>query len=214
MYAAKKDSAIQRAVLFIIKQIKENRTRFFTIIGFSIGLVFMGIFIFSRIQSLNVTASERLSFAYYYLSAGDVPQAVTYLDEIISGFPNTPSSYQARMIRADVYVEEGAYDEALNLLTEAYLKGKPQEFRPLAAARIINLYDRKGDYQLAVMNANEFINKYKDHYFSKDIYINLARYYLVLDSLDDAKRVLSEILVTFPGSNEAAAAEEMLETIE
>ena len=136
------------------------------------------------------------------------------MDEIINNFSNTPAAYQARLAKADIYVEEDKYDEAQAILSEVISKGKPQEMKPLALSRTVSLYDKKGDYQTAVMYANEFIGSYKEHFLIKDIYLNLARYYIALESSEDAKRVLNDILVTFPGSREAAIAEKMIENIQ
>lgn len=214
MYAAgKRGSALRKAGDFIVKEIRENKSRLLMTVVVTAAFVLLGIFIFQRIQTLGVTASERLSYAYYYLGGGDVTKAVSYLDDAINNFSNTPASFQARLVRADIYLEEDDYDNALPLLSETVSKGKPQEIRPLALARIVNLYDRKGDYQTAAMYSNEFIGKYKAHYLIKDIYLNLARYYATLESSDDAKRVLNDILVTFPGTGEASAAEKMLDNI-
>lgn len=212
--ARKKKSKIRDFVDFIGKEFKENRTRFFTIIGFTVGFIIFGVFFFARIQTLEFNASDRLTTAYMYISAGETQQAVNFLNDTINLYPKTPSAYQARLVKADLLIEHKEYDLALPLLKETYEKAKPETFKPLALVRIIYLYDCQKDYDNAIMYANEFINKYSTHFYIKDIYMNLAHYYISKDSPEDAKRVYNEIITMFPETAQAEYAAKVLEEIE
>jgi len=205
-----KESKAEKLGNFIVKQIKENRTRFFTVIGFSVGILFFAIFVYTRWQSLDYSASDRLSAAYASLSTGNKAQAVQYLNDTISRFPNTPAAYQARLTAGDILTEDAKYDEALLLFKTAYEKGRPAALKPLALFRIIYLYGSKKDYDNAVLYSNEFIKKFGGNYLIKDVYMNLAKFYAIKNSPEDAKRVYNEILINFPATNEAAKADEIL----
>ena len=205
-----KESKAEKLGNFIVKQIKENRTRFFTVIGFTVGILFLAVFVYTRWQSLDYSASDRLSAAFALLGMGDRAQAVQYLNDTISRFPNTAAAYQARLTAGDILTEEAKYDEALPLFQRTYEKGNPPSFKPLALFRIIYLYGSKKDYDNAIFYSNEFIKKFSSNYLIKDVYMNLAQFYAFKNLPEESRRVYREILINFPATNEAAKADEIL----
>jgi tetratricopeptide (TPR) repeat protein len=198
---------------FLIKLIKENRTGFFTAIGFVLGAIALSIFVFMRLQTLNETSSDRLVAAYMSIMAGKKQDAVVHLNNAIAYSGNTPAAYQARLVKADMLVENNEYEQAFVLLREVAEKGNPELIRPLALSRIIYAYDQQKDYANAIIYSNEFINKYGDDFLVKDIYKALARYYTLSGSSEDAKRVYNEILIKFPATAEAEYAAKVLQEI-
>ena len=210
--ASQKVSMLGRFADFLVKQIRENRTRFFTILGFTAGFIILGGFILVRLQTLNESASDRLAAAYMSLMHNNNRQeAVSHLNYAIVYSGNTPAAYQARLLKADLLMDEKNYDGALTLLRETEQKGKPELIRPLAMSRIIYAYDQKKDYQNAVLASNEFITKYQDNFLIRNVYLNLAGYYSLMNSHEDEKRVYNEILAKFPATKEADRAEKVLQ---
>ncbi|MDR2427309.1 MAG: tetratricopeptide repeat protein [Endomicrobium sp.] len=206
-----KMSKADRFVNFLAKQIKENRTRFFTVIGFTLGVIMLSGFVFIRLQTLKESSSDRLAAAYMYLRSGNQQQAAAHLNNAIIYSGNTPAAYQARLVKADMMIENKDYTNALLLLKETEEKGVPELIKPLALSRIIYLYDQQKDYSNAILYSNEFINKYSDSFLIKDVYIGLARYYLLTNSQEDAKNVYNEILIKFPATREAEYAAAFLQ---
>ncbi|MCL2390311.1 MAG: tetratricopeptide repeat protein [Endomicrobia bacterium] len=204
------NTKLEKFADYIVNQIKNNRTRFFTIIGFTLGFLILGIFIYSRMSSFAISASDKLSMAYMYFNYGDSQKGAQLLEETISTFPKTSAAYQARLFKADMLIDKQQYDEALSLLLEVSKNAKPEALRPFALSRIIYLYDAQKDYHNAILYSNEFINNYKTNFLIKNMYLNLAQYYLSVGSVDDASRVYTDILVTFPATDEAAIAEKAL----
>jgi tetratricopeptide (TPR) repeat protein len=145
-----------------------------------------------------------------FFASGDRDKALSYLNDTISLFPKTPAAYQARLVAGDYFTDAGKYDDALPYLLISYEKAKPENLRPLALFRIIYLYDHKKDYEKAIFYSNEFISKFGGNYLVKDVYMNLAQFYILSGSREDAKRVYNDVLVNFPATNEAAKAEEIL----
>lgn len=195
---------------FITNQITKNRTRFFTIVGFTLGLIILGIFIYVRLDTLNESSSDRLSAAYMALMHGNKQDAMSHLNHAIVYSGNTPAAYQARLVKADMLMDEKNYAAALTLLKETQQQGKPELIKPLAMSRIVFAYDQQKDYQNAILSANEFITKYPDSFLIKDMYLSLARYYKLTNAGEDAKRVYNEILAKFPATIEAEQAEKEL----
>lgn len=210
MRASRKSKA-NKIADFFIKQIKENRTRFFTAAGFTIGFILLGGFILLRFQTVKETSSDRLAAAYMSLMDKNEQEATAHLNSAIVYARNTPASYQARLVKADMMADKKEYGQALELLKETEEKGNPELIKPLALARIIYIYDQQNDYDNAILYANEFINKYYDSFLIKDIYSGLARFYLITEAVEDAKRVYNEILAKFPATAEAEKAEKALQ---
>ena len=216
MYGAssQKMSKLNKFANFLIKQIKENRTRFFTVLGFAVGFIILGVFILVRLQTLNESASDRLAAAYMSLMYGSKQEAVNHINYAIIYSGKTPASYQARLLKADMLMEEKNYAAALPLLKETEEKGKPELIQPLAMSRIIYAYDQQSDYQNAILFSNEFIEKYSDNFLIRNVYLNLARYYDLAGAPEEVKRVYNEILAKYPATNEAEHAAKALQGLD
>jgi TolA-binding protein len=132
------------------------------------------------------------------------------LNEVIVKYPKTSCAYQAKLLKADIFTELQSYDEALNILKEIESKAKPEIIRPLAASRIIYVYDVKKDYFNAITASKGFISRYPNHFLVKDIYLNLAEYYLITGSKDEAIKIFNEVLINFPATQEAERAQRRL----
>jgi predicted negative regulator of RcsB-dependent stress response len=172
------------------------------------------VFIYcSRVHKINDLSAICLAKAYSAFTNGDQQTGIVILDEVIAKYPKTPSAYQASLSRADIFTELQSYDKALNMLTETETKAKPEIIRPLALARIIYVYDSKKDYFNAITASKEFIAKYPNHFLVRDIYLNLAEYYLATGSKDEAIKTFNEVLINFPATQEAEKAQKSLNKI-
>ncbi|MDR1926496.1 MAG: hypothetical protein LBQ13_02280 [Endomicrobium sp.] len=199
---------------FFLEQDKFNRIKkFIVILGF-LSVVCIGCFICClKYRKINEASSEKLTEACIACNKGNWQKGITILDETIIKFRKTPAAYQARLIKADIFTELRAYNDALQILSEIISNGKPDVIKPLASARIIYIYDLKKDYFNAILASKEFIDKYSDHFLVKDIYFNLAEYYLLSGSKDQAMKIFNEVLLNFPATEEAEKAKDRLNSI-
>ncbi len=195
-----------------VKQIKGNKTKFFAAAAFALVIIFIGIFIL-RLHAVEEASSAKLATAYTSFMHGEKKSGTALIDETIAKFPKTSAAYHARLIKADFLVEIHEYDEALKILTETVNNGKSDAIKSLAYARIIYIYDSKKDYSNAALVSKEFIAKYPDHFLTKDIYLNLAEYYLLSGSKDEAVKVFNEVSVNFPATRAAESARNRLNRI-
>jgi TolA-binding protein len=195
-----------------VKQIKGNKAKFFAAAAFTLTIIFIGIFIL-RLHAGEEASSAKLSAAYAFFMHGDEKSGTALIDETIAKFPKTSAAYHARLIKADFLVETHEYDEALKILTETVNNGKSDAIKSLAHARIICVYDSKKDYSNAALVSKEFIAKYPDHFLIKDIYLNLAEYYLLSGSKDEAVKIFNEVSVDFPATWAANSARNRLKWI-
>jgi predicted negative regulator of RcsB-dependent stress response len=184
-----------------------------SIIALVLFVVVAGFIYCSRMHKIDDLASIGLAKAYAAFASANQQAGIAILDEVIAKYPKASATYQARLSRADVFTEVKAYDEALNILKETQNKAKPEALKPLAAARIIHVYDSKKDVFNAITASKEFIDKYPDHFLIRDIYLNLAEYYLASGSKEDALKIFNEILISFPATQEAEKAQKRINDI-
>lgn len=204
---------IIRQLLNLFKKLKERRIKFFTIISIAIAAIGTFIFIICFKCHQNNASFTMLASAYTAFFQGDQKKGVEILDETISKYVKMPVAYQARLLRADIFTELGAYEEALNILHCTIKHGKPAAIKPLAQIRVIYVFDTKKDYVGAIAASKEFISKYADHYLVRDVYLNLAEYYMLYDSKSEAIKVFNEVLINFPTTLEAQKAQNRLNKI-
>jgi outer membrane protein assembly factor BamD (BamD/ComL family) len=188
-----------------VRQIKKNKIKFFAGAVFALAVIFVGIFIL-RLHTTEKESSAKLAAVYASFMHGDKESGIALIDEMIGKFPKTSAAYHARLIKADFLAEIHEYDEALKILTETVNNGKTDAIKPLAHARIIYIYDSKKDYFNAALISKEFIAKYPNHFLATDIYLNLAEYYLLSGSKDEAVKVLNEVSINFPATQAAKKA--------
>jgi predicted negative regulator of RcsB-dependent stress response len=194
------------------RQIKKNKIKFFAVAVFTLTIIFIGIFVL-RLHTAEETSSAKLAAVYASFIHGDKKSGIDLIDETISKFPKTSAAYHARLIKADFLAEIHEYDEALKILTETANNGKSDAIKPLACARIIHIYDSKKDYFNAALVSKEFIDKYPNHFLTTDIYLNLAEYYLLSGSKDEAVKVFNEVSINFPATQAAEKARNSLNQI-
>ncbi|GMO66721.1 MAG: hypothetical protein Nk1A_4380 [Endomicrobiia bacterium] len=208
--------AYKKSIIEIISRVMlnlGNKVRIFIVVALTIGLIFVGVFTYFKSNENSKISSNKLSEACTSFACGDIRNGFTIIDETIARFPKTPAAYQARLIKADILIEMHKYEEALKILEETLNNGKPKTIKPLASSRIIYIYDSKKDYSKAIFVSNEFIKKYPDHFLVKDIYLNLAEYYFLSGSQNNAVRVFNEVVVKFSNTQEAKKARNRLNDI-
>ncbi|MDR3306111.1 MAG: tetratricopeptide repeat protein [Endomicrobium sp.] len=183
------------------------------IIAVGLLVVALALIYCSRVHKIDNLSSLGLAKAYSAFASGYQQAGIALLDEVIAKYPKTSAAYQAKLSRADIFAELQSYDEALNILKETESKAKPEAIRALALSRIIYVYDSKKDYFNAIMASKEFIDKYPDHFLIRDIYLNLAEYYLAAGSKDEAVKTFNEALISFPATQEAEKAQKRINDI-
>ncbi|MDR1663013.1 MAG: tetratricopeptide repeat protein [Endomicrobium sp.] len=194
--------------------IARSAIKVLAIIIFVVLLVIVVIFIYClKVYKINNSSSLDLAKAYSAFANRNQQLGIAMLDEVIAKYPKTPAAYQAKLFRADMLMELQFYDEALNILKETESKAKPETIKPLALVRIIYIYDSKKDYFNAITVSKKFIDKYPDHFLIRDIYLNLAEYYLGAGFKDEAVKTFNEVLISFPATQEAEKAQKRINEI-
>jgi tetratricopeptide (TPR) repeat protein len=207
--------------LFTIKVLKlefivrKSKVVFLIIVAgiFVLGVALMGLLVCYRLKVIEEISSEKLSEVYVFFAKNDIKKGIEAIEGLITQFPKTSAAYQARLVRAHILTRLRDYDEALRILTCTENSGIPYSVRPLASIGIIYAYDSKGDYLNAILASKNFINKYPSHFFIRDIYLNLAEYYVLSGLKNDAIRVFRKILNTFPATLESGRVRDRLNQV-
>jgi tetratricopeptide (TPR) repeat protein len=195
--------------------VKKNKVVFLiAVVGiFALGVILLGLFVCHRFKMIEGISSEKLSVAYAFFAKNDEKKGIEVIDELITQFPKTSAAHQARLVKAYILTRLRDYDEALRILVCTESSGIPRSVRPLASTGIIYVYDFKKDYFSAIVASKNFINKYPNHFFIRDIYLNLAEYYIFSGLKNDAIRVFNEILNNFPATLESGKARDRLSQV-
>ncbi|MDR0486214.1 MAG: hypothetical protein LBH29_05760 [Elusimicrobiota bacterium] len=199
------------AVLAIVNQFREHRVRTFTVLGGVIILAALVFLIIARIQKYDVYASDKYSQGYGNIAAGNQAQGVAILEDLIKVYPKTPASFEARLLLSEYNISIGNFSQSLIYLSEVERNGNPKQIRPIGLYRMIAIYDQTNDIENAVNYSKIFVEKYKDSFLVKDTYMNLARFYLLKNSLEDARKTYTDIVAKFPATEEAAISARILE---
>ncbi|MDR2708870.1 MAG: tetratricopeptide repeat protein [Elusimicrobiota bacterium] len=193
--------------------LKEPKKLIAVIVAAVVIIVLIIVFAVSGGGKANAEASDKLSQAYASFSVGNQDAGLALLNDLIENYSKTPAAYQARLFLGDYYTSVQNYPEALRFLLQTSNDAKPEDLRPLALARIVNIWDIRNEFVNAKDAAQEFVNKYPDHFLTKSIYLSLARYYALIGDVDNVRRVCNEILVKFPGSEEATIADNTIKSL-
>ena len=192
------------------KQKEDKRIKFFTTISTILAVVItIGFIAYFKCHQSNM-ASTKLALVYAAFSQGNQKQGIELLDDVISKYTKMPAAYQARLLKSDIFTQLGAYEEALKLLNDTVKNGTPEKIKPLAQVRIIYVFDTKQDYFNSINASKDFVNKYSDHFLIRDVYLNLAEYYLLSGSKDEALKTFNEVLINFPATVEAEKAQKRI----
>ena len=158
-----------------INNLKENKTKIFTILGIVLLFIIFAIFVYVRIQSINNEASDKLNTASQLIATGNVEQGFLIIDDLIKNYKSTPSAYRAMIMRASNLMFEKKYEQAEDMLKDFISNAKPEIVRPMGYELLITLYEDTNNKEKAISVSKEFLAKYSDNYLAVSIKKNLER---------------------------------------
>lgn len=195
----------------VIDFIKNNQTTIFTIICFTLGIVILIVFIYTRMQVVNANSSDKLTMAIQYIASNQTEQGISTLDDIINNYSNTPSAYRAMLMKANYLYAQKEYEQAKELAETLILKAKPDTVRPLAYPLLIAIFDNLQNIEQAIETSKIFIEKYKDNFLVPSVMENLARLYETVNNIEESKKVYEQIVNSFPDTVYAQRAKSKLD---
>jgi predicted negative regulator of RcsB-dependent stress response len=192
----------------IIDFIKNNQTTVFTTIGFTIIIILLIIFIYTRIQVVNANSSDKMTMALQYFAQTQVEEGVKMLDDIINNYSSTPSAYRAMLTKANYLYGKKEYEQAKELTLNVIHNAKPETVKPLAYPLLIAIFDNMENTEQAIETSKMFTEKYKEHFLVPSVMENLARLYEVSGNTEEAKKTYTQIETLFPNTVYAQRAKD------
>jgi len=191
----------EEKLLKIINKIKKNKTTFFTVIAFVIGITLFTIFFCYRLQVMKDTASTKLAVAISYISSGNTDQGLNIIDEVINKYSNTPPAYRAMLMKSNYFISQSKYDEAEQLLKNIINNARPDTVKPLAYPSLILVYDNMNKIDKAIETSKEFLLKYETNYLVASVTENLARLYELSGNELEAQNTYKKLMDIYPNTD-------------
>lgn len=185
----------------IINKIKKNKTAFFTVIAFVVGITLFTVFVYYRLQVIKDTASTKLAVAINYISSGNSEQGLNIIDEVINKYSNTPSAYRAMLMKSNYFISQSKYDEAEQMLKNIINNARPDTVKPLAYPSLILVYDNMNKIDKAIEISKEFLLKYGTNYLGASVTENLARLYELSGNEQEAQNTYKKLMDSYPNTD-------------
>ena len=197
-------------VIKLIKWIKENRKSFFSVLATAFLAVILVLFVYTRIQTINSLASDKLDMARKIISSGDMDRGLSAIDDVINTYKNSPAVYRAMLIKASYFINQKKYEEAEQILKVYITTAKPEIVRPIGYPLLINIYDDKNNKEQAISVSKDFLSKYPNNYLVPSVMENMARLYELSNEKEEAGQIYKDIVEKFSQTVYANRASEKL----
>ncbi len=194
----------------LIEWIKENRRSFFSMLATGLVAVILVLFVYTRIQTINSLASDKLDMARKIISSGDMEHGLSAIDDVINTYKNSPAVYRAMLVKASYFINQKKYEDAEHILKVYITTAKPEIVRPIGYPLLINLYDDKNNNEQAISVSKDFLAKYPNNYLVPSVMENMARLYELANKKEEAGQIYKDIVEKFPQTVYANRASEKL----
>lgn len=192
----------------LIEWIKENRRFFFSMLATGLVAVILVLFVYTRIQTINSLASDKLDMARKIISSGDMEHGLSAIDDVINTYKNSPAVYRAMLVKASYFINQKKYEDAEYILKVFITTAKPEIVRPIGYPLLINLYDDKNNNEQAISVSKDFLAKYPNNYLVPSVMENMARLYELANKKEEAGQIYKDIVEKFPQTVYANRASE------
>jgi tetratricopeptide (TPR) repeat protein len=168
-----------------------------TVIWGAIGILALFILFFTY-RNNKITKFEKSKDIYnigvILYNNGNFAQAREKFQLVVDDYWGTIFANRSTYMLADLSYKEGKIDDAL-LKFQAFVNEKYDEFfTPSAYEGIGQCYEQEGNFEKAIENYEIAVSKYKDNIGKAYCLMSLARLYLNMQRIDEAKKTLLEIL--------------------
>lgn len=149
------------------------------------------------------------------LELGFPDKAARYADRAVQEFPQSEKFAEAKLLQGDAYARAGQHDAARQLYAES-LSGEPSApLRAEAVLRLGRLAFNEGNYEGAIAQIRDYLNKTTTAEGNDAAYLLLAEALRKVKRDGEARDVLNDLLRFFPESKLSAQAYvELAETLE
>src|SRR5262249_38515228 len=139
------------------------------------GAILLVIFMVHRRQTENAEAWTQLGVAQAYIMQGQAGPATKALDEWEIRYQTTHAAPYAKFLRADLLYHTSSYAAAAQIYGDLAQTGYPATIRPLALSSQAAAEEMAGHFPQAQAIAQQFLDRYPDHFLTASMYITQAR---------------------------------------
>ncbi|MEW6040285.1 MAG: tetratricopeptide repeat protein [Elusimicrobiota bacterium] len=171
-----------------------------TIAGILILSVALVIYFINSYSQTKKGYWEKISMAQGYAFQGMTNQSIQILDDVIIKYSNSEIAQHARLSKANISFDTKNYNLAAKVYQEVINTGKQKSIIPFAYIGLGQSKENLMDFQGAETVYKEAIEKFPEHFIAPRIYDSLARVYLLMNKLDEAKLVYERLVTLYPGT--------------
>ncbi|UCE65517.1 MAG: tetratricopeptide repeat protein [Candidatus Zixiibacteriota bacterium] len=188
----------------------------FIIGGTAAAVIFIAVILFLwNIDKKNTQAAGYLARAQISYDRGFGDDALIDLKSVVDNYSNTSAAALACFKLADIYFENGNYEEALRYFI-IMIDNYPDDKMKLAssAAGAAACHEQKGDPLEAGRYYKMAADLYPDRLWAPQNLLNAGRNYIAAGDLESARMVFNEIIDSYKESREINNAKRFLSEIE
>lgn len=206
---SKLEKRAQEAVLWI----RTHREQFWAITGTVVGAALVISFMIQRRQTQNNEAWTQLGVAQGYLLQHQMDQASKALEQWSTRFAGTSANSYAQFLQADLLYNSTDYAGAARVYGNLAAQARPLELRPLALSAQSSSEEMAGRIPEALSLAQQFVEKYPDHFLSAAMFINQARLTELAGNASAASALYDRFVVLYPQSPWTSFARARLQSL-
>jgi len=205
-----KKNELEDVVVGAVTWIKNNLNLFFSIAVTVLVVFILSIFFFTRYHAIGQRAQDRLSIARGQLAQGHGDQGLALLNEILTKYPDTRASTEARLTKVEYLIIQKNYDEAEKTVLPVVESGKPATVVPLAYVTLGAIQEDSEKFKEAIQTYTRFLDRYPDHFLVPRVYESLGRVNELTASVQDAKAAYEKLATLYPATGWARHAQDRL----
>lgn len=170
----------------------------------------LAIYFFSSYNETKKSYWEKISMAQGYAFQGMTNQALQILDDVITKYPTSVIAQYARLNKGNILFDTKNYNLAVTVYQEVINTGKQKAILPFAYAGLGQSKENLMDYTGAEAVYKEGIVKYPEHFITPRIYDSLARVYIFMGKIEEAKQTYEKLATLYPGTYWSGAAQKFI----
>ncbi|UCC79517.1 MAG: tetratricopeptide repeat protein [Candidatus Zixiibacteriota bacterium] len=210
-----KEDKLVSSVFKTSEYIQKNPKPFF-LGGAAVAVIFIAVvLVLWNIDKKNTQSAGYLVRAQISYDRGMTDDAVIDLQTVVDSYSNTSAAASACLILANIYFENGNYEEARKyfaIMIEKYPEDKMK--LASAAAGAAACYEQKGDRLEAGRYYKMAADFYPDKMWAPQNLLNAGRNYMAAGDLESAKTAFNKITSDYKDSRELNTAKRFLSEIE
>jgi len=203
------EQLIKKALIWV----RTHQEQFWAIAGTIAGVALLVYFMVHRREVENEEAWVQLGMSHQMVLQGQNDQAAKSLDAWFARFSGTSAATYANFIRADLLYNTTHYADAAGAYGTIAQTGQPVPLRPLALSAQCAAQEMAGKYADAAATAQQFIDRYPDHFMAAAMYITQARLAEIAGNVANATAIYDRFVVLYPQSPWTAFARARLQSL-